>query len=67
MVPDEEPPMLPDDEPPGGVPMLLDELDGALCCSPDGGVAAGSEPPIELLELLELDAWWWWWCFFLWW
>ena len=51
MLPDDEPPMLPDDEPEGGVPMLLDELDGALCCSPDGGVAAGSEPPIAPLEV----------------
>jgi len=52
MLPDDEPPMLPDDEPEGGVPMLLDE-DGAVCCSPEGGVA-DSEPPIELLEVEAL-------------
>ena len=46
--------MLPDDEP----PMLPDELDGPLCCWPEGGVAAESEPPIAPLELLELDALW---------
>jgi hypothetical protein len=56
MLPDDEPPMLPEDDPDGGVPMLLDELDGALCCSPDGGVDPVSEPPIEPDELLELAA-----------